>query len=322
MSDRDALLMARLLRQRAEMGLPPVVLPAAERGRILRAMEALQGAVARAATEEHRAPGRAAAAPEADPASPPGAPGPARAGPATPTFAEPPHDEAATSPRQAGTRGGPSGGAGSPAPGAKSTASQGTPAAGDGELPVLDLSDTGYDELREQALGCTRCGLAESRTQVVFSDGNPRGKLVVVGEAPGANEDRTGLPFVGQAGQMLDLMLAAVGLSRKDSVYICNVLKCRPPGNRNPKPAEIRACSPWLLRQLELVEPRALLAVGTFAAQLLTSSDRPLGKLRGQTHSYQGIPLVVTYHPAALLRNPGWNQPAWDDLQLLRQVMD
>ena len=185
-----------------------------------------------------------------------------------------------------------------------------------------DLSSLDYPALRELALGCTRCGLAETRTQVVFSDGNPEARLVVVGEAPGANEDRTGLPFVGQAGQLLDLMLASVDLSRERSVYICNVLKCRPPGNRNPQPEEIRACSPFLKRQLALVRPEALLAVGTFAAQLLTSRDAPLGKLRGEVHSYEGIPLVVTYHPAALLRNSGWVRAAWDDLQLLRQVMD
>jgi len=172
------------------------------------------------------------------------------------------------------------------------------------------------------ALGCTRCGLSETRQQVVFSDGNPNARLVIVGEAPGANEDKTGVPFVGAAGKLLDLMLASVDLSRKDSVYICNVLKCRPPGNRNPTPEEIRTCSPFLHRQLELVKPRALLAVGTFAAQVLTGQDDALGKLRGKVYSYEGIPLVVTYHPAALLRNSGWARPTWDDLQLLRQVMD
>jgi DNA polymerase len=184
------------------------------------------------------------------------------------------------------------------------------------------LAGLDYPGLKEVALGCTRCGLSETRTQVVFSDGNPEARLVVVGEAPGANEDRTGLPFVGQAGKLLDLMLASVDLSRETSVYICNVLKCRPPGNRNPQAHEIRACSPFLHRQLELVRPQALLAVGTFAAQLLTSVEAPLGTIRGSVHSYQGIPLVVTYHPAALLRNPGWVRAAWDDLQLLRQVMD
>ncbi len=179
-----------------------------------------------------------------------------------------------------------------------------------------------YEDLRSEALSCTRCRLAETRTQVVFSDGVPDARLVVVGEAPGANEDATGLPFVGAAGRYLDLLLACVDLSRKESVYICNVLKCRPPGNRNPLPEEIEACSPFLTKQLELVAPQALLAVGSFAAQALTGIQKPLGKLRGDVHAYQGIPLVVTYHPAALLRNPGWTRSFWDDLQLLRSVLD
>jgi len=186
-----------------------------------------------------------------------------------------------------------------------------------------------YDDLRKGALGCTRCRLAKGRKQVAFSDGSPDARLVVVGEAPGAEEDATGLPFVGQAGKLLDLMLGAVGLSRKDSVYICNVLKCRPPGNRNPMPDEIDACAPFLKRQIELVAPGALLAVGAFAANWLVtsqgalgSSQTALGKLRGQVYRYAGVPLVVTYHPAALLRNPAWNRLAWDDLQLLRQVID
>lgn len=179
-----------------------------------------------------------------------------------------------------------------------------------------------YEELRDAALACTRCRLAESRTHVVFSDGVVDARLVVVGEAPGANEDATGHPFVGAAGQFLDLLLATVGLSRQESVYICNVLKCRPPGNRNPLPDEIEACTPFLRRQLELVSPQALLAVGSFAAQALTGDARPIGRLRGEVHSYQGIPLIVTYHPAALLRNPGWTRAVWDDLQLLRSVMD
>jgi uracil-DNA glycosylase family 4 len=186
-------------------------------------------------------------------------------------------------------------------------------------LPVLPGS---YTELRNTALACRRCRLADTRTQVVFSDGAVPARLVVVGEAPGANEDATGLPFVGAAGQFLDLLLACVDLSRKESVYICNVLKCRPPGNRNPLPDEIEACSPYLKKQLELVAPQVLLAVGTFSAQLLTGEKKPIGRLRGSVHAYEGIPLVVTYHPAALLRNPGWTRAFWDDLQLLRQVMD
>lgn len=192
-------------------------------------------------------------------------------------------------------------------------------ASGEREPQVLPAE---YEALRQEALACTRCRLHQGRTQAVFSDGNPAARLMVVGEAPGANEDRTGLPFVGQAGKLLDLMLASVGLSRTDSVYICNVIKCRPPGNRNPRPDEIEACAPFLRRQIELVRPEALLAVGSFSAQLLTGAQQPLGNLRGEVYSYEGVPLVVTYHPAALLRNPGWSRPAWDDLQLLRQVMD
>lgn len=180
-----------------------------------------------------------------------------------------------------------------------------------------------YEEVRELALGCTRCRLAEGRTQVVFSDGPPDARVMVVGEAPGANEDRTGLPFVGAAGKYLDLLLASVDLSRRESVYICNVLKCRPPGNRNPMPDEIDTCTPYLRKQIELVRPLALLAVGSFAGQVLTGRTKTaLGKLRGTVHSYQGVPLVVTYHPAALLRNPGWTRAFWDDLQLLRSVID
>jgi DNA polymerase len=144
---------------------------------------------------------------------------------------------------------------------------------------------------------------------------------MVVGEAPGANEDRTGLPFVGAAGKLLNLLLATVDLSRQESVYICNVIKCRPPDNRNPRPDEIAACSPFLHRQIALVRPEVILAVGTFAAQLLTGQEWPLGKLRGEVYAYEGTPLIVTYHPAALLRNPGWTRSTWDDLQLLRQTL-
>ena len=187
-------------------------------------------------------------------------------------------------------------------------------------LPVLPAS---YEELREEALGCTRCGLSETRTQVVFSDGAVDARVVVVGEAPGANEDATGLPFVGAAGKFLDLLLATVDLSRANSVYICNVLRCRPPGNRDPTQDEIDACSPFLKSQLALIRPQALLAVGSFAARLLTGSDKTaLGKLRGEVHSYEGVPLICTYHPAALLRNPRWTRAFWDDLQLLRETVD
>ena len=189
-----------------------------------------------------------------------------------------------------------------------------------GDAPLAPSGD--YDEVRRTALACERCRLARGRTQVVFSDGNPQGRLVVIGEAPGAHEDRTGLPFVGRAGKLLDLLLAAVDLSRRESVYICNVLKCRPPGNRNPMPDEIEACTPYLERQIELVSPEVILAVGGFAAQFITGRQVALGKLRGEVYDYRGVPAVVTYHPAALLRNRGWTQPVWDDLQLLRNTMD
>ena len=187
-------------------------------------------------------------------------------------------------------------------------------------MPVLPSS---YQELRETAMVCTSCRLSGTRTQVVFSDGVPDARLIVVGEAPGANEDETGRPFVGAAGKFLDLLLLTVGLSRQESVYICNVLKCRPPGNRNPLPDEIETCSPFLRKQIEIIRPEALLAVGSFSGQLLTGRQgAPLGQLRGQVHSYEGIPLVCTYHPAALLRNARWTRSFWDDLQLLRNVME
>ena len=195
-------------------------------------------------------------------------------------------------------------------------ASPAVPSASDLRLPP-DL-----DAVREIALGCTRCRLSETRTSVVFSDGVPSPRVLVLGEAPGQNEDETGLPFVGAAGRLLDLLLASIGISRKENAYICNVLKCRPPGNRNPLPDEIAYCTPFLKSQLALVAPEVILAVGTFAGQWVTGEERPLGKLRGSVYSYEGIPVVVTYHPAALLRNSGWTRSTWDDLQLLRSVLD
>jgi len=179
-----------------------------------------------------------------------------------------------------------------------------------------------YEELRTLAAACTRCRLSEGRTNVVFSDGHPDARLLVIGEAPGANEDRTGLPFVGPAGKLLDLLLSSVGLSRETSVHICNVIKCRPPENRNPRPDEIEACTPFLRRQIELVRPEVILGVGAFAAQFLTGTEMAMGKLRGEVYSYEGTPVVVTYHPAALLRNQGWIRPTWDDLQLVRRLLD
>jgi uracil-DNA glycosylase len=175
--------------------------------------------------------------------------------------------------------------------------------------------------LAAEASGCTKCKLAGGRTQVVFGRGNPASDLVVVGEAPGGEEDRQGLPFVGPAGKLLDLLLLAVGFPR-DRVYICNVLKCRPPGNRDPQPDEVTSCSPWLHRQLEVIRPRVLLAVGKFAGQMLSGSEASISRLRGVVHSYRGIPVVATYHPAYLLRSPHATRRTWQDFQLMRRVLD
>ena len=168
---------------------------------------------------------------------------------------------------------------------------------------------------------CTRCPLFKTATNGVPGEGDPKARLVCVGEAPGANEDETGRPFVGQAGGLLTKILAAVNLTREE-VFITNVVKHRPPGNRNPAPNEIEACSPYLVRQLELIKPKVIVAFGTFAAQTLLNTRTPIGKLRGEVHRYHGIPLVVTYHPAALLRNPSWKRPTWEDVKLARRILD
>jgi DNA polymerase len=175
--------------------------------------------------------------------------------------------------------------------------------------------------LSEHASGCVRCRLHESRTNVVFGEGSASAEVVVVGEAPGQEEDRTGRPFVGRAGKLLDLLLMSVGFPRA-AVYICNVLKCRPPDNRNPLPDEVAACASHLHGQLESIAPKVLLAVGKFSAQLLAGSEDSIGRLRGRILSYRGTPLVVTYHPAYLLRSPQMTRVAWQDFQLLRTVLD
>ena len=188
---------------------------------------------------------------------------------------------------------------------------------GDGALANLDS----IDAIAKAVAACTSCVLYSGAKNPVPGEGNPHAGFVVVGEAPGATEDETGRPFVGAAGQLLTKILAAINLARED-VFICNVLKHRPPGNRNPAPEEIKACSPFLLRQLELLQPRVILALGTFASQTLLQTSIPIGKLRGQVHRYYGVPLIVTYHPAALLRNPSWKRPTWEDVQLARRVFD
>ena len=174
---------------------------------------------------------------------------------------------------------------------------------------------------QQEASTCTRCRLHETRSTVVFGEGNPNADVMVVGEAPGQEEDKSGRPFVGQGGKLLDLLLMTAGFPR-ESVYICNTLKCRPPQNRNPLPDEMEHCSSYLHGQIDAVAPRALIAVGKFAAQALLNSEESIGRLRGQVHSYRGIPLVVTYHPAYILRSPQQGRVAWQDFQLLRQVLD
>jgi DNA polymerase len=177
------------------------------------------------------------------------------------------------------------------------------------------------DDLARVIAKCTSCPLYGTATNAVPGEGSPTAPLVCVGEAPGATEDATGRPFVGQAGKLLDKILAAIQLARED-VFICNVLKHRPPANRNPLPSEVAACSPYLVRQLELIRPRAILAFGTFAAQTLLQTPLTIGKLRGAVHRYYGVPLIVTYHPAALLRNPAWKRPTWEDVQYARRILD
>jgi uracil-DNA glycosylase len=180
---------------------------------------------------------------------------------------------------------------------------------------------TTLDELVKAVATCTACPLSREAKNPVPGEGNPNAGLVCVGEAPGATEDELGRPFVGQAGQLLTKILAAIQLARED-VYICNVLKHRPPGNRNPLPSEVEACSPYLVRQIELIKPKVIVAFGTFAAQTLLNTKEAIGKLRGRVHRYHGVPLVVTYHPAALLRNPAWKRPTWEDVQLARRLLD
>lgn len=177
------------------------------------------------------------------------------------------------------------------------------------------------EAIAEHAAKCKRCPLWETATNCVPGDGSPKSELVCVGEAPGEQEDLTGHPFVGRAGQLLTKILAAINLRRED-VFICNVLKHRPPGNRNPLPDEVKACSPYLIRQIELIRPKVILAFGTFAAQTLLETKLSIGKLRGTVHRYYGVPLIVTYHPAALLRNPAWKRPTWDDVQHARRLLD
>jgi DNA polymerase len=178
-----------------------------------------------------------------------------------------------------------------------------------------------WSELRRAVISCTRCPLHETRTQGVFGVGDLDADWLIVGEAPGAEEDRLGEPFVGQAGKLLDAMLASIGLKRGQNLYIANILKSRPPGNRDPKIEEITACIPYLERQIDLIRPKIILAMGRIAAQSLLQTETSIARLRGEVHEYRGVPLVVTYHPAYLLRNPADKAKVWDDLCKARALI-
>ena len=187
--------------------------------------------------------------------------------------------------------------------------------------PASTTAILDWPALRETVAACTACKLCEGRRQTVFGVGNERAHWMIVGEAPGEQEDRQGEPFVGKSGQLLDNMLRAIALTRGEAepskqVYIANTIKCRPPGNRNPEPDELAKCEPFLIRQVQLVQPKIIVAMGRFAVHSLLRSTEPIGRLRGRVHAYQGVPLIVTYHPAHLLRNPEDKAKAWDDLCL------
>ncbi len=196
------------------------------------------------------------------------------------------------------------------------------------ELPRLETNDisgsaTGSEtvaQIRLELGGCQRCQLGGTRTNLVFGAGNEKSEIVFVGEAPGRDEDLKGEPFVGEAGQLLTKIIQAMGLARED-VYICNVLKCRPPNNRNPQPEEIEACQPILLRQLQAISPKIIIALGTFAAQTLLRTRAPISQLRGRIHDYHGIPLMPTFHPAFLLRNPGKKREVWEDMKQVLKLL-
>ena len=189
---------------------------------------------------------------------------------------------------------------------------------GSAESLVPAVGTETLEDIRAVLGDCHRCQLGDQRTNLVYGVGSPRARVVFVGEAPGRDEDLQGEPFVGEAGQLLTKIIQAMGLQRQD-VYICNVLKCRPPGNRNPQPEEVEACSPYMLRQVKAIGPEVVVALGTFAAQTLLQSREPISKLRGQFHDYHGIPLMPTFHPAFLLRSPEKKREVWIDIKLVME---
>jgi len=197
-------------------------------------------------------------------------------------------------------------------------------AARQAELAAQGVAQRGYDCLAEHEADinqCQKCPLGKTRTKFVYGAGSDNAGIMLIGEAPGRNEDLQGIPFVGRAGILLDKILAAIGFER-DDVYIANILKCRPPNNRDPQPEEMDTCLPYLLEQIRLIQPKVICALGRVAAQALLQTKTPLGKLRKQWHDFHGVPFLVTYHPAALLRNPAYKRDTWDDVQLLRARYD
>jgi uracil-DNA glycosylase family 4 len=185
------------------------------------------------------------------------------------------------------------------------------------EIKVINSNnEEQLKQVCQEMANCQLCVLSKTRHNLVFGDGNPNAQIVFVGEAPGADEDEQGLPFVGRAGQLLTKIIEAMGIQRKD-VYICNILKCRPPGNRNPLPEEISLCEPFLKKQLQAISPKVICALGTFAAHTLLKTDVPISALRGRFHTYDGIKLMPTYHPAYLLRSPSAKKPVWEDIQMI-----
>ncbi len=176
------------------------------------------------------------------------------------------------------------------------------------------------DAIRSDLNDCRRCKLSPTRTNLVFGSGNPHAELMFVGEAPGADEDAQGLPFVGRAGQLLTRIIESIGIRRED-VFICNILKCRPPGNRNPEPDEIAACEQFLFRQIAAVQPKVICALGAFGAQTILRTTEPISRLRGQLVDYRGAKLIATFHPAYLLRNPNEKRKVWEDMQIIRNYL-
>ncbi|HTY38076.1 MAG TPA: uracil-DNA glycosylase [Bacteroidota bacterium] len=183
------------------------------------------------------------------------------------------------------------------------------------------VNTSSLNGLNDGICTCMKCPLGQTRTNFVFGVGNPHADVMFIGEAPGADEDVQGEPFVGKAGQLLNKILAAVALTREE-VYICNILKCRPPNNRDPLPSEMETCTPYLQKQIDLIKPKFIICLGRISAQWLLQTNASLTSLRGRTHDYSGAKLIVTYHPAALLRNPNWKRPAWEDMKMFRQLYD